>query len=159
MMSMEEISNTTRRCIFCGGVNDNPSVSYCRKCVDAFSRRDQFYFTNVDDVTNAQVLKFEDIKNQDAKADAGKPNLSLVPTKIIYEIEKIRAYGTAKYGDPENWKKVELERYHQALLRHTLAIWNNINARDEESGLLHLSHMAANIAFILELMHEEHENV
>ena len=161
-MSMEEIIQdnvTSGRCIMCGGVNDNPSISYCRKCADAFSRRDQFYFTNVDDITKAQVLKFEDIKNQFAKADSGKPNLSLVPTQIIYEIEKIRAYGTAKYGDSENWKKVELERYHQALLRHTLAIWNDINARDEESGLLHLSHMATNIAFILELMHEEHENV
>ena len=96
---------------------------------------------------------------RDAKADSGKPNLSLVPTQIILEIEKIRAYGTAKYGDSENWKKVELERYHQALLRHTLAIWNDINAKDEESGLLHLSHIACNVAFILELMKDGEADV
>lgn len=92
---------------------------------------------------------------ESAKADNGKPNLSLVPKQIIYEMEKVRAFGVNKYKDPENWRKVEIERYHQALLRHTLAVWNDINARDEESGLLHLSHIATNIAFILELMNDK----
>ena len=61
--------------------------------------------------------------SQEAKADSGKPNLSLVPKQIIYEIEKTRRYGVEKYKDPDNWKRVEIERYHQALLRHTLAVW------------------------------------
>jgi hypothetical protein len=104
---------------------------------------------------NPAIAVILDMENQSSKADAGKPNLSLVPKQIIYEIEKVRQFGVAKYKEPDNWKKVELERYHQALLRHTLAIWNNIQARDKESGLLHLSHMATNIAFILELMNEE----
>lgn len=94
-------------------------------------------------------------KSQDAKADNGKPILSLVPTEIIFEIEKVRSYGNKKYHSPDNWKTVEIERYHQALLRHTLAMWNDIYARDKESGLLHLSHMATNIAFILEMMKEK----
>ena len=94
------------------------------------------------------------MNKQEAKADSGKPLLSLVPTEIIYEIEKVRRYGVEKYKDPDNWRRVELERYHQALLRHTLAVWDDITARDEESGLLHLSHIATNIAFLLELMKE-----
>ena len=94
---------------------------------------------------------------QSAKADNGKPNLSLVPKQIIYEMEKVRSFGLKKYKDPENWRKVEIERYHQAMLRHTLAVWDDINARDEESGLLHLSHIATNIAFILELMNDENK--
>ena len=94
------------------------------------------------------------MNKQEAKADSGKPLLSLVPTEIIYEIEKVRRYGVEKYKDPDNWRRVELERYHQALLRHTLAVWNDFTARDEESGLLHLSHIATNIAFLLELMKE-----
>lgn len=94
------------------------------------------------------------MNNQEAKADSGKPLLSLVPTEIIYEIEKVRRYGVDKYKDPDNWRRVEIERYHQALLRHTLAVWDDITARDEESGLLHLSHIATNIAFLLELMQE-----
>ena len=91
---------------------------------------------------------------QSAKADADKPILSLVPTQIIYEIEKVRAFGSKKYKDPDNWKSVEMERYHQALLRHTLAIWDDVGAKDKESGLMHLSHIATNIAFILELMND-----
>ena len=90
--------------------------------------------------------------SQDAKADNGKPNLSLVPKQIIYEIEKVREFGVKKYKDPDNWKKVEMERYHEALLRHTLAVWDDIYARDPESGQLHLAHIATNIAFILEMM-------
>ena len=105
------------------------------------------------------LLPEDDIKDQQAKADSGKPNLSLVPKEIIFEIEKVRAFGVRKYKEPDNWKKVELERYHEALLRHTLAIWEDINARDKESGLLHLSHMATNIAFILELMKESDADV
>lgn len=94
-------------------------------------------------------------KDQEAKADSGKPILSLVPTEIIKEIEKVRSYGVQKYKEPDNWKRVEMERYHEALLRHTLAIWNDIGARDSESGLLLLSHIATNVAFILELMKQE----
>lgn len=90
--------------------------------------------------------------DQQAKADAGKPNLSLVPTNIIYEIEKVRQYGVAKYKNPDNWRNVEMERYHEALLRHTLAVWNDIEARDDESGLLHLSHIATNVAFLIEMI-------
>ena len=98
-------------------------------------------------------------KEQDAKADIGKPTLSLVPKEIIYEIEKVRSFGVKKYKDPDNWRKVELERYHEALLRHTLAIWNDVDARDKESGLLHLSHIATNIAFILEMLKDKDKEV
>lgn len=94
-----------------------------------------------------------------AKADNGKPTLSLVPKEIIYEIEKVRSFGVKKYKDPNNWRKVELERYHEALLRHTLAIWNDVDAKDKESGLLHLSHIATNIAFILEMLKDEDKEV
>lgn len=92
---------------------------------------------------------------QAVKADSGKPILSLVPKEIIYEIEKVRSFGAKKYKDPDNWKLVEIERYHEALLRHTLAVWNDIYARDRESGLLHLSHIATNIAFLLEMMKDK----
>ena len=112
----------------------------------------QYYFTNTE---NPTVAIIKDIKNQQAKADSGKPILSYVPKEIIYEIEKVRSFGVKKYKDPDNWKKVDIERYHQALLRHTLAIWNDIQARDTESGLLHLSHIACNVAFILELLKEK----
>lgn len=46
-----------------------------------------------------------------AKDDKGKAKLSLVPVQIIRDIALVREYGTAKYHDPDNWKKVELQRY------------------------------------------------
>ena len=100
----------------------------------------------------AKDKKFQDAMNaQVAKADAGKLRISLVPTGIIREIARVRMYGTKKYGDPENWKKVEKERYKDALLRHILAYIDDPDGVDEESGLPHLSHVACNVAFLIEL--------
>ena len=60
--------------------------------------------------------------NRKAKADAGKPRLSLVPSEIIRDIARVREYGNDKYGDPENWKTVEPERYRDAAYRNMLMI-------------------------------------
>lgn len=96
------------------------------------------------------------MNNQEAKADAGKLHLTLVPTQIIYEIAKVREYGCNKYpnGGRDNWKQVDIERYMDALARHVLAAWDDPAKVDEESSLLHLAHAACNLAFILELMEE-----
>ena len=129
------------RCVVCG--KEVPEGSYV--CKDCEQKKNK---------SNITMAVWKDTKNQQAKADNGKPILSLVPKEIIFEIEKVRSYGNRKYHSPDNWKQVEVERYHQALLRHTLAMWDDIYARDSESGLLHLSHIATNIAFILEMMKE-----
>ena len=89
--------------------------------------------------------------SQTAKADEGKPRLTLVPTQIIYNIAAIREYGNKKYGDPDNWKTVEIERYRDALFRHWLAYLKEPQSLDEESGLSHLWHCACNLAFICEM--------
>lgn len=96
--------------------------------------------------------------NQQAKADAGKPRLSLVPSEIIRNIAIIREYGTQKYGDPVNWRKVEPERYRDAAYRHLLAYIDDPASVDEESGLPHLWHLACNVAFLCELEKELFEN-
>lgn len=88
--------------------------------------------------------------NQEAKADAGKAQLTLVPRKIIWDIAQIRMYGTEKYHDKDNWKKVETERYKDAAYRHFLAYLDDPKGVDEESGLPHLWHLACNIAFLCE---------
>lgn len=93
--------------------------------------------------------------NQTAKADAGKPRLSLVPPQILREIAAVREYGTAKYGDdPDNWRSVELDRLWDACLRHITAAWDNYTARDPESGLMHISHAATNLAFLMQATKE-----
>lgn len=90
----------------------------------------------------------------DAKADNGKPKLSLVPSAIIYDIAKVREYGTKKYHDPENWRQVEPQRYRDAAYRHFLAYIDDPDGVDEESGLPHLAHLACNIAFLCQFKKE-----
>ena len=90
-------------------------------------------------------------ETQDAKADAGKVRLTLVPRKIIWFIGKIREYGNKKYGDPENWRKVDIQRYRDAAYRHWLAYLDDPHGVDKESGLSHLWHVACNIAFLCEM--------
>lgn len=89
--------------------------------------------------------------NQEAKADAGKPQLTLVPRQIIWDIARIRMYGNEKYGSPDNWKTVEIERYRDAAFRHFMAYLDDPHGVDEESGLPHLWHLACNIAFLCEM--------
>lgn len=96
--------------------------------------------------------------NQDAKADAGKPILTMVPPQIMFEIEKVRAYGNKKYGDVNNWKNVSPDRYWEALIRHVFAAWEDFRRVDPESGLLHLAHIACNAAFLLQMIEWEKEN-
>ena len=97
-------------------------------------------------------------RDQQAKADSGKPRLSLVPSEIIRNIAVIREYGNKKYGDPENWRTVEVERYRDAAYRHLLAYIDDPASRDEESGLPHLWHLACNVAFLCELEKELFQN-
>lgn len=90
-------------------------------------------------------------KNQQAKADAGKLQLTLVPRGIIRTIARIRMYGNEKYHDPENWRTVEIERYRDAAFRHFLSYLDDPQGVDEESGLPHLWHLACNVAFLVEM--------
>ena len=91
-------------------------------------------------------------QDQEAKADAGKPKLSLVPTQVIRDIAEVREYGNRKYGDPENWRQVEAGRYIDALYRHLLAMVDDPTSVDSESGIAHYKHVACNIAFLCELL-------
>lgn len=93
------------------------------------------------------------MSDQTAKADAGKPQLSLVPSAIIYAIAAIREYGCRKYpeGGKDNWKQVEPQRYRDAMYRHLLAYIDDPGGVDAESGLPHLWHLACNAAFLCEM--------
>lgn len=89
------------------------------------------------------------LMDQSAKADAGKPQLSLVPMDILTAIARVREYGNRKYGSSDNWKTVSKERYVDAMLRHAVAFVNNPKGVDSESGLPHLHHLACNVAFLI----------
>ena len=91
------------------------------------------------------------MNKQEAKADAGKLRLTLVPRGIIRAVAAIREYGCQKYGNPENWRQVEPQRYRDAAFRHFMAYLDDPQGVDEESGLPHLWHLACNIAFLVEM--------
>lgn len=90
--------------------------------------------------------------NQDMKCDNGKPKLRFVPTQITRDIAQVREYGNEKYGDPNGWRQVELERYIDAAYRHWLAFIDEPCGVDAESGIEHYKHCACNMAFICEMM-------
>lgn len=91
--------------------------------------------------------------DQKAKADAGKIRPTLCPVSAIRAITEIREYGCQKYHDPDNWRKVEPQRYREAAYRHWLAYLDG-EKTDPESGLPHLWHLACNIAFLIEMEKE-----
>ena len=86
-----------------------------------------------------------------AKADVGKPRPTLVPPKIIWAITRVREFGCKKYKDPDNWKKVEPQRYRDAAYRHWLAYLENTDSIDGESGLPSLWHLLTDIGFLVVL--------
>ena len=105
--------------------------------------------------TPARVVAIEpqaDI-SQSAKADAGKPRLTLVPMQIVFDVAEVREYGNRKYpdGGPDNWKKVTADRYREAAFRHFLKYIDDPAGVDEESGIKHRKHLECNLAFLAEL--------
>ena len=135
-------------------VEDDPSVAIkngIQKISDAAKESAKI----IQDYLNEGKEANMDKPDQQAKADAGKPHPSYVPVALIEGVMSVREYGNAKYHDPDNWKQVEPERYHQAMLRHILAAWNDPYKIDPESGLPHIAHVATNIAFLLEMKEEK----
>lgn len=104
-------------------------------------------------IHDMNIVKARVADDQKVKADYGKAKLSLVPRRIIWDIAAIREYGNNKYpeGGPDNWKKVDVQRYRDALYRHLLYYLDDPNGVDKESGFPHLWHLACNVAFLCEL--------
>lgn len=99
------------------------------------------------------------MNNQKAKADAGKPRLTLVPSQIIWDVAEVREYGVKKYhdGGHDNWKQVELQRYRDAAYRHFLKYIEDPDSVDEESKIPHYKHWVCNAAFICAMEAERHK--
>lgn len=87
-------------------------------------------------------------KEAGIKYDSDKVMMNLVDYEHVEDIGKVLTYGATKYG-AHTWKNLDnaKERYFAALMRHVIA-WRKGEACDEESGLSHLAHAAANIMFL-----------
>ena len=137
-------------------LKDRNNAGYIHICIKVDSKEK---FEEILDSVDAGMREPEiipdipDVPDQEAKADAGKPRLSLVPMQILFDIAEVREYGNMKYpeGGSDNWKQVSPERFRDAMLRHMVAYIQDPQSVDEESGLKHLAHMACNIAFLCEM--------
>lgn len=87
------------------------------------------------------------------KFDGGKARISLIPRSFLNGTAKALMFGAeVKYSD-HNWRKgLVWSRLFDATERH-LGSWIECDDNDNESGLNHLYHAAANIAFLIE--HQE----
>jgi len=96
----------------------------------------------------------------DLKYDQGKP-LAAIPIKdfgrALEAVSEVGTFGAKKYAR-SSWKGVENAsvRYEDALYRH--AYKSSYEEHDEESGLLHLAHLAWNALAILQLQIEKEES-
>lgn len=100
----------------------------------------------------------EPLMPMDKKYDTGKPMVGLVKEDFplaLMEIGKIARYGILKYEERGSWKKVEdgFNRYKDALGRHDLQ--SQYEDVDDESGHLHLAHMAWNCLALLQFHLED----
>lgn len=92
------------------------------------------------------------------KADGGKYQPTLCHPSLIEAVARVRMFGASRYGGTETWKRVEEQRYRDALYRHWLAYIENPDGVDEESGFPHLWHMACNVDFLVEMQKERMKN-
>lgn len=106
-----------------------------------------------------RISRDEENRQQEAKADTGKPRCDLVSPALILAVGAVRGYGTEKYGSDSNWEVVETNRYVAALLRHLCAYMRDPKSKDEESGLYHLFHAACNINFLVDRLDKEKEPI
>jgi len=101
----------------------------------------------------------ENTKEAGTRYNSGKPRMSLVPPLALKEISKVCTYGAEKHGD-WNWAKgLETMACVDSLLRH-LYKWIEGKDTDEESGHMHMAHVAWNAMAIIDTLklHPEMDN-
>lgn len=97
----------------------------------------------------------EDDKHFDKKFDQGKPRFDLIDPLFEKELATVMQHGADKYS-ANSWQTVPdaINRYRSALRRHLNAIELG-ELIDQDSGLPHTAHMAANVMFLSVLLRVE----
>lgn len=101
------------------------------------------------DELKAKYPSTEIERNQEAKADAGKLMLELIPPEALEALGRVLTHGANKYG-ANKWQDIDdaKERYKGALLRHYVAYQKEPQGEDKDSGLLHIEHVLCNAMFL-----------
>jgi len=82
-----------------------------------------------------------------ARYNGGKPDLSLIPLHTLQDEARVWEYGKRKYA-AWNWTKGMAWSIPLACLLRHLAAWQRGEELDQESGLPHLAHCAANLRML-----------
>lgn len=83
------------------------------------------------------------------RADSGKTQYDLIPPDPLQQIADVFTNGAVKYGE-RNWEGgMAYSRVLNSMLRHVQAFRKGEDV-DQESGLPHMAHVAANAIFLLE---------
>lgn len=89
------------------------------------------------------------MSEQAKRYNKGKTMLSIITPEFTEGLGKVLTMGAEKYGR-NNWRKgLKVTEIIDSLERHLLEIKKGV-ALDEESGLPHWAHAAANLMFIAE---------
>ena len=140
-----------KHCFNCFYYERDDDEEPCKNCIVGNKHESWVPKPKPSCVVDQNLQPVPDQPDQTAKSDAGKLDLTLVPLRIIWDIAAVREYGNKKYGSPDNWRNVEIQRYRAAAFRHFLAYLDDPQGVDEESGLKHLWHLCTNCAFLCEL--------
>lgn len=89
------------------------------------------------------------ISTKAKRFDSGKTQYDLIPPEPLQDIADVFTMGATKYG-VRNWERgMAYSRVLNSLLRHVQAFRKGED-KDQESGLPHMAHVAANAIFLLE---------
>ncbi len=92
---------------------------------------------------------------QDHKADSGKTDYTLLSVPFLEKMAEVRMFGVVRYKERDSWKKVEPERFKQALMRHCMEYINGKEINLEDGGVSVLAQIAVNAQFLYDLSKEE----
>lgn len=82
------------------------------------------------------------------KDDGAKLRHDLIPPEAVEALAEVLTFGATKYGD-RNWEKgMRWGRCFAALMRHLWKWWRR-EAVDPETGMSHLWHAMACLAFLI----------
>jgi len=141
---------------------------YCSKCIDLViegdnmreahkiyeKAKDEEYLRNkaqqiIDANSPSDIQEEGSTKGEGLRYNSNKPEIHQVPSSLILGVAEVLKYGEQKYAKG-NWKKgMEWSIPYDCLMRHMFS-WLAGNETDDESGLSHLYHAAANIAMLIE---------
>ena len=120
------------------------NTPYCNTCIH--------YHDGKCDISGCVLGdKYVEKDSKMLKNDSEKLRWDLLPIEPIEDIIRVLMFGASKYEE-NNWKngssKKDMDRTYAAALRH-LTAWKKGEECADDSGLLHLSHAACDIIFMI----------